>query len=90
MAVVDSSQRAAAADMLTKLYAGEGRTTPRNQIRTNASDSDEAGPELSKDRVVPDNFASAQNHLGRPTNAVLKRRPKQRLLTREKRSNMTL
>jgi serine/threonine protein kinase len=36
MAIVDPSRRASAGEMLDKLFNGEGRSTPRNEIRDGA------------------------------------------------------
>lgn len=39
MAIVDVEQRASAADMLDKLYAGKGRTTPHNTEKSKPKDA---------------------------------------------------
>jgi len=42
MAIVDPSRRASAGEMLDKLFNGEGRSTPRNEIRDGARLADTA------------------------------------------------
>ncbi|KAM3501324.1 hypothetical protein MY11210_009389 [Beauveria gryllotalpidicola] len=61
MAKADHNLRATAADMLDKLFAGEGRTTPSNQIRAAAIDSDNAGPGPSEQCIEPDTVSKKRS-----------------------------
>lgn len=70
MAVVDPSQRSSAADILDKVWAGEGRTIPRNQQRipiyngATGADSARLGP--SEESIKPDDVAGARKRSREP------------------------
>ncbi|KAI5868572.1 calcium/calmodulin-dependent protein kinase [Durotheca rogersii] len=51
MAIEDPSQRATAGDMLDKLFAGEGRTTPHNRTRATAIGAENAEPGAPEQRI---------------------------------------
>jgi hypothetical protein len=70
MAAVDPIQRATAGDMLDKLYGGEGRTTPRNQIRTDPIIPQEAGRDTSEQPMEWDGVAEPNKPSGKAIKAV--------------------
>lgn len=54
MAIEDPSKRATAGDMLDKLYAGEGRTTPRSRTRATAIAAENEVPGAPEQRIEQD------------------------------------
>ena len=52
MAAVDPGRRAAAGDILDRLFKGEGRTSPRNQIEPRSHPSDQPYTTKSKKRPI--------------------------------------
>lgn len=69
MATEDPSQRATAGDMLDKLFAGEGRTTPRNRTSATAISAENAEPEAPEQHIEQGDAATGKKRSREPKTA---------------------